>query len=102
MSNRLEGSRTRTQAAGWFASVVAGTQPGQCALGAPAACPVGDGETPQLREVGERVDADDQEEREARRVDGAEQLGVRARDDEPNATAEQGDRRAGHDRRDSP
>ena len=51
------------------------------------------------REVGESVCADDeQEEREARGVDGAEEMSLRACEDEPDTAPEDCDRRAGDKR----
>ena len=70
---------------------------------ASAARPGGEREASQLREVGDRVGPDDeQEEREARRVDGAEEMRVRACDNEPDTAPEQCDRRTGDKRCDRP
>src|SRR5581483_1478096 len=68
----------------------------------PPARPVGEGEPAELRKVCQHVRADDdQEDREARGVDGVEIMRMPAGEDEADAASEERDRGADDERRDA-
>lgn len=77
-------------------------EPGGRATQGVALCAVCEREAPDFGQVRDRVRTDDEEEdREARAVQRAEEVGVRAGDDESDAACEQGERGADDDRRDA-